>query len=162
VSTRPPSDYAAELDRANDDAIAFATSCSPEDWAAVVPGDEWPVGVVLHHMAEGYDLGSRWIDCALTGRPIEDTMDGIDAVNLRHAKEFAEVGVSETAELLRRKGAAAVAKLARLSESELARSTAFGAAGGKQFSVEQFCQAAPGHVRSHLDRARSAVGPRDI
>jgi DinB superfamily len=155
------SEYAAELERANEDAIAFATSCSPEEWAAVVPGEDWSVGVVVHHVAEGYDLVSRWIDCALGGRPIEDTGEGIDAANLRHAQDFAGVGVDECVELLRNRGAAAVAKLHRLGESDLEKTTAFGPAGGQPFSVEQFCLAAAGHVHSHLGRARSAVG-RDV
>jgi DinB superfamily len=153
-----PSEYAEDLEQANQDAIAFATSCSPEDWVTVVPGEQWPVCVVVHHVAEGYDLVSRWIDCALAGHPIEDTAEGIDAANLRHAEAFAGVEVAETLELLRTSGAAAVAKLGRLGESDLAKTAAFGPATGQQFSVEQFCMAAAGHVRSHLGRARAAVG----
>lgn len=153
-----PSELARELERANEEAISFATSCSPEEWASVVPCDGWPVGVVVHHVAEGYDLVSRWIESALAGHPIEDTAEGIDAANLRHAEEFAGVGVTEAVELLRTKGAAAVAKVARLETSDLGKTTPFGPAGGQPFSVEQFCSAAVGHVRSHLGRARTAVG----
>jgi hypothetical protein len=153
-----PSEYATELERANEDVIAFANSCSPEEWVAIVQGEGWPVCVVVHHLAEGYDLVARWIDCALAGHPIEDTGEGIDAANLRHAQEFADVGVVETVELLRIKGGGAVAKLGRLDESDLRKTTAFGPAGGQHFSVEQFCIAAEGHVRSHLTRARTAVG----
>lgn len=154
-----PSEYAEELERAKEDAIAFARSCSPAEWVAVVQGEGWPVGVVVHHLAEGYDLVSRWIDCALAGHPIKDTEEGIDAANLRHAQDCAGVGVVETVELLRTKGAAAVAKLGRLGESDLGKTAAFGPAGGQHFSVEQFCIAAAGHVRSHLAQARTAVGP---
>ncbi len=153
-----PSDYAADLERANDDAVAFASSCSPEDWAEVVPGDGWPIGVVVHHLAAGYDLVSRWIDCALAGDPIEDTAEGIDAANVRHAEEFAGVGVAEAVALLRTNGAAAVAKLAQLDVSDLPKTASFGPAGGQPFSVEQFCVAAAGHVLSHLSRARNALG----
>ncbi len=153
-----PSEYAADLEVANGEAIALATSCSPEEWVAVVPGEDWPVCVVVHHVAEGYDLVSRWIDCALTGRPIDDTGEGIDAINRHHAQDFAGVSVSETVELLRTNGAAAVAKVGRLGESDLARTAAFGPAGGGQFSVEQFCMAAAGHVRTHLSHARTALG----
>jgi DinB superfamily len=153
-----PSQYSAELEQANEDAIAFALSCSPREWVTVVPGEGWPVCVVVHHIAEGYELVSGWIDCALAGDPIEDTEEGIDAANLRHAQQYAGVGVAETVELLRDKGAAAVAKLGRLGEADFVRTTAFGPAGGRQFSVEQFCVAAAGHVRSHLGRARAALG----
>jgi hypothetical protein len=152
-----PSELAGELELANEDVIAFARSCTPEEWAVVVEGEGWPVCVVVHHVAEGYDLVSRWIDRALAGRPIEDTGEGIDAANLRHAQDYAGVGVLQTVELLRTRAAAAVAKISRLGESDLGKTTAFGPAGGQDFSVEQFCVAAAGHVRSHLARARTAV-----
>jgi DinB superfamily len=153
-----PSQYAADLGRENEEAIAFARSCSPEQWTAVVPGENWPVCVVVHHVAKGYELVSRWIDCALVGDPIEDTADGIDADNLCHAEDFGGVGVAETVDLLRTNGAAAVAKLGRLSQSDLLKTAAFGPAGGQPFTVEQFCVAAAGHVRSHLGHARAALG----
>ena len=125
---------------------------------ATVPGDNWPVCVVVHHVAEGYDLVSEWIDCALTGRPVEHTAEGIDAVNSRHAETFATVGAGETVELLRDKGTAAVTKIRGLSVSDLAMTAPFGPAGGQPFTVEQFCVAAAGHVRSHLGRAATALG----
>ena len=153
-----PSDYAADVEQANADIIFFSESCSPEEWLAVVPGDNWPVCVVAHHVAEGYDLVSGWIDCALTGRPVEDTADGIDAVNSRHAEAFAGVGVHETVALLRAKGSAAVTRIRGLSASDLVMTAEFGPAGGQPFSVEQFCMAAAGHVQSHLGRARAALG----
>jgi hypothetical protein len=124
----------------------------------VVPGECWPVCVVVHHVAEGYDLVSRWIDCALAGHPIEDTVEGIDAANLRHAHSFAGVGVAESVALLRTNGAAAIAKVGLLGESDLGKTAAFGPAGGQPVSVEGFCIVAAEHVRSHLGRARAAVG----
>jgi hypothetical protein len=153
-----PSSHAADLERASEDIIAFAESCSPEEWVTVVPGDNWPVCVVVHHVAEGYDLVSGWIDCALTGRPVEHTASGIDAANSRHADDFAGVGVQEAVDLLRVKGSAAVAKIRGLNVSDLALAAPFGPAGGQPFSVEQFCVAAAGHVRSHLGRAATALG----
>lgn len=41
---------------------------------------------------------------------------------------------------------------------QLENTTSFGPAGGRPFSVEQFCVAAIGHVQSHLSHARAAVG----
>ena len=158
ASVTGPSDYAADLERASEDIVAFAESCSPEEWVAVVPGDNWPVCVAVHHVAEGYDLVSGWIDCALGGRAVEDTADGIDTANSRHAEVFAGVGVQQTVALLRARGTAAVTKIRGLSASDLAQTAAFGPAGGQPFTVEQFCKAAVGHVRSHLGRAATALG----
>jgi len=158
VST--PSDYADELERATAEAIDFAASCTADEWSTIVPGEDWPVGVVVHHVALGYDLVVGWIDCALSGRPIEGGGEHLDADNQRHAEEYAGVGVAETIELLRSHGQAAAARLRGLGESDLATTTPFGPAGGAPFSIEQFCNAAIGHVRGHLGHARSAVrGP---
>ena len=120
-------------------------------------GDDWPVGVVIHHIAEGFTLVSRWIDCALGGRAIEDTAKGIDSANRRHAEDFATVGVVETVELLNANGTVAVAKIRGLDEPDLEKTAAFGPAGGKAMSVEQFCIVATEHVRSHLGRALSSL-----
>ena len=54
-------DFAA----ANAEVMAFARSCSDAEWAVTVPGEEWTVGVVLHHIAEGHAHGAalaatRW------------------------------------------------------------------------------------------------------
>jgi hypothetical protein len=155
------SEYADELERAIDDAVSFAESCSAEDWATPVPGEDWPVSVVVHHVALGHDLVLRWIDCALVGRSVEDTREEIDTFNLRHAEESAGVGVAETVELLRTNGAAAVAKIRRLSETDLERTAPFAPADGQPFSVDQFCSAAVGHVRTHLGHARAVVGRAD-
>jgi hypothetical protein len=152
-----PSEYATDLEQATSETIAFTERCSPEDWAIVVPGDGWPVGVVVHHIAEGFDLVSRWIDSALAGAAIDDTADAIDANNLRHAQEFSGATVEETVELLRTNSAAAAAKLSRLDDTDMAKTAAFGPAGGQPFTVEQFCAAAAGHVRSHLARAQAVV-----
>ena len=150
-------ELATNLDRANDEVIAFAMSCSAEEWAEVVSGDGWPVGVVLHHIAEGYDLVSRWIESALVGHEIEDTADGIDSANLRHAEHFASVDVEATVALLRTNGAAAVRRIIALDDSDLQKSTPFGPANGVPLSVAQFCAVAVGHVRGHLDRARLSL-----
>ena len=41
----------------NAEAVAFARSCPVAAWQAPVPGEEWTVGVVLHHIAEGHAGG---------------------------------------------------------------------------------------------------------
>ena len=156
-----PAEYAEELQRAIDDAVEFAESCTAEEWGPVVPGEDWPVSVVIHHAALGHDLVSGWIDCALEGRPVEATGEDIDALNLRHAEEFAGVGVAETVELLRTDGGAAVAKIRALGEADLERTAPFAPAGGQPFSAGQFCTAAAGHLRSHVGHAKAAVGRAD-
>ena len=61
---------AVELERANDEVAAFALACSPEQWRAVVRGEQWPVGVVVHHVAVGHDLMRRWLGRVAAGDDI--------------------------------------------------------------------------------------------
>ena len=74
-------DFAA----ANADAIAFGRSCSEEEWRAVVPGEDWSVGVVLHHIAEGHGQTSRWLQAMSSGRGVTETAEDIDRANAAHA-----------------------------------------------------------------------------
>jgi hypothetical protein len=153
-----PADYADQLERANAEAIAFAQECTDEEWRAVVPDEEWPVCVLIHHVAVSHPMLSGWVDSALAGEPIDSGIEVINQANAEHAVEFAKVGVAETVELLRQNGAAAVARLRRLEESDLAVTTPFGPAGGQPFSVEQFCKAAIGHPLGHVGHAKEALG----
>ncbi len=123
----------------------------------IVPGEEWPVGVVVHHVALGYDLVIGWLDCAVGGRPIEQTGEDIDADNLRHSVEYVGVGIEETIDLLRRNGRSAAARIRELGDTDLATTTPFGPAGGAPLSIEQYCNAAIGHVQRHIANARAAV-----
>ena len=153
-----PAEYADQLERANDEAIAFAEGCTDEEWRAMVPHEEWPVCALIHHVAVSHPMLSGWVDSALAGEPIEGGIEAINQANAEHAVEFAKVGVAETVELLRQNGAAAVTRLRRLQESDLAVTTPFGPAGGQPLSVEQFCKAAIGHPLGHVAHAREALG----
>lgn len=152
-----PTEYAEEVERVTDEAVAFARSCTPGEWATLVPGEDWPVGVLVHHVALGFDRVTHWIDAALAGEPIEETGEEVDADNAEHAEAFAGVGVEETVELLRANSAAVVGRIAGLTEEELSRSTAFAPAGGKAFSAGQFCGALVAHIERHIGNAKSAV-----
>ena len=37
----------------NNEVIAFVEKCSDENWEKVCSGEEWPVGVVVRHIAAG-------------------------------------------------------------------------------------------------------------
>ena len=105
-----PSERAAaladEFAAANDAAIALAESCSESQWRTVVPGEEWTVGVVLHHVAEGHAQGARWLRSMAAGDGVADTGDDIDRHNVTHAEQWSDVSVADTVALLRDNGTA--------------------------------------------------------
>jgi DinB superfamily len=152
-----PNDYATEFERVNEEVITFVRSCSDDQWRTNVPGENWPVGVVMHHVAAGHQQVGSWIESARDGRDIAITGDAIDSANARHAEEQVEVTASETVELLGSNGAALAALLRSLDEDEMQRKVRFAPAGGALRSTEQLCGAASGHPLSHLAHAKEAL-----
>jgi hypothetical protein len=153
-----PTEAATELRSANDEVLSLVEGCSEDDWRQIVPGEGWPVAVVMHHVASGHGLVAEWIESARRGDDITTSAAEIDAANARHAEEFAEVSREATAELLRANGAALDSLIAGLTEDEMANEVGFAPAGGALFSTEQLCGAAAGHVRSHLGHVKEVLG----
>ena len=148
---------ADEFAAANDAAIALAESCSESQWRTVVPGEEWTVGVVLHHVAEGHAQGARWLRSMAAGDGVADTGDDIDRHNVTHAEQWSDVSVVDTVALLRDNGQRTEALLRALTDEELDRTAPFGPAGGQLFPVAQLAAVASGHPRGHLAHAREAL-----
>jgi hypothetical protein len=149
--------FATELEAANDDAIAFVEACTDEQWRTVVSGEEWPVGVVLHHVAGGHLQMIDWLGRARRGEDITTTAVQIDADNARHARDFADVARADTVEELRRHGAALARYLRGLSPDELSVSVSFGPGNGMVVTAGQLAPIAARHCRGHLDDARAAL-----
>ena len=149
---------AAEHERVNDEVIAFALACSPAQWRAIVPGEEWPVGVVIHHVAVGHDLMLRWLRSVAEGDDITDSVASVDDANAQHARQFAEVSVADTVALSRENGAGVVAFLRGVDDAQLGRSSAFGPGDGMTVTTEQIAAIACRHCSTHLASARHALG----
>ncbi len=81
-------------------ALAFAQACDEREWALSVPGEGWPVGVVLHHIAEGHAHGARWLQDMARGEGVTETAADVDRVNAVHAVRAEAVGPAETVALL--------------------------------------------------------------
>lgn len=154
AATELADDFAA----ANAEVIAFAASCSGEQWLTVVPGEDWAVGVVLHHVAEGHAQAVRWLRSMARGEAVTDTSDDIDSHNEEHAERCAGIAAAETVALLEEKGAQLEALLRRFTDEELEQTAPFGPAGGRPLPVSQLAAVAASHARGHLDHAREAVG----
>jgi hypothetical protein len=156
-----PSERAAALAddfaAANAEAIAFARSCGEDEWAIAVPGENWSVGVVLHHIAEGHGQATRWLRAMSSGQAVPETADDIDRANAAHAARAASVGPAETLAVLSARGAALEALLRHLDDEQLDRVAPFGPAGGQVFAAVELAPVAARHTREHVAHAREAV-----
>jgi DinB superfamily len=110
---RTPAAYAADIEAARDQLIAFAAGCSEEDWRAAPldgdgdgdgDGDPRPVAVVVDHVADSYEYMAGWIRRLLSGEPVEVTSDMVDDLNAEHASGAATMSQDDVAEHLRRSG----------------------------------------------------------
>ena len=128
-------DLAARLDGVTGEVLAFARACNHEQWGALVPGEEWSVGVVVHHIAVGYKLALGWINVVPRGEAIDDTSEDIDILNVGHAKDFVDIGIEETVVVLIRNSAQAAAFIRSLDNSQWERAVSFGPAGGRAFTT---------------------------
>ncbi len=146
-------DFAA----ANADAIAFARSCPPDAWTRTVPGEDWSVGVVLHHIAASHENSRGWILAMARGEGVGDSAAEIDEANAAHARRAASVTPSETVALLEANGARLESVLRGLRDDDLDRTAPFGPAGGRPFTTGDLAPVAARHTREHLEHARRAA-----
>jgi DinB superfamily len=153
-STALADDFAA----ANAEVVAFATSCGEDAWVLRVPGEEWTVGVVVHHIAVGHANALRWLDGMARGDGVSDTAEGIDEANALHARRATGVTQSETVALLQENGARLEALLRSLSDEELDRAAPFGPAGGRALPTGALAAVAARHAREHLAHAQEVAG----
>ena len=152
---------ADDFARANAEAVAFVRTCPPDSWARTVPGEDWSVGVVLHHIAESHENSRRWLAAMASGDGVDDTAATIDQANAHHAARAGSVTPTETLALLERNGAELEGALRGFSDEELDRTAPFGPAGGRRFSTAELAPVAAQHTREHLGHAQRAAADPD-
>ncbi|HYE89395.1 MAG TPA: DinB family protein [Terriglobales bacterium] len=142
------------------EATATLEKLSDADWKKVTDAEKWPVGVTAHHVAGSHEAIAGMIQTIASGGKMPEgfTMDVLHQMNAKHAKEFANVGKSETIEL-HKKGAAAAAAIVRgLSDEQLAKSGAL-LAGMPAMSAEQVVTGILiNHIDDHFGSIRKTVG----
>jgi quercetin dioxygenase-like cupin family protein len=143
---------------ANDALIAVIERCTPEQWRAVCADTGWTVGVQAHHIAVGEAALADVVRAVAAGHAHPPMPPGaLDAINARHAEEFANVTKEETIALLRENGARAADTYRGLSDTQLARTTTL-MAGGQPVSVAHLIDyLAIGEIERHGAAMRDAI-----
>jgi DinB superfamily len=150
-----PEAYAADIEAARDQLIAFAAGCSAEEWrAAPLDGDPRPVAVVVDHVAHSYEYLAGWIRQLVAGQPVEVTGEVVDDLNAEHAAEAVAVSQADATEHLRRSGAAISALIAGLSADDLS------AGDGRVRRLAQIAIRHADHHRTDIETALAAQGFR--
>ena len=141
------------------DATAVIEKLSDADWKKVTAAEQWPVGVVAHHVAQSHEGISRIVKTVASGQPMPHfTMDMLHQMNAQHAKEHASCTKAETLALHKRNAAAAAAVVRGLSDAELARTGTL-LAGNPAMSVEAIVNAILiNHIDDHFGSIRKTLG----
>ena len=141
------------------EATAVLEKLSDADWKKTTSAEKWTVGVVAHHVAGAHEGISRIVQAVAAGQLMPHfTMDMLDAMNAKHAQEFAGCTKAETVALHTKNAAAAATVVRGLSDADLARSGTV-LTGMPEMSVEQIViNILINHIDDHFGSIRKTVG----
>jgi hypothetical protein len=142
-----------------DDVIAFVDKLSAEDWNAVSEWEKWTVGVAARHLGAGHLGFSKMLGMIVQGKELPQlTMDQINAMSNKEAREHADCTKADALEQLRKNGAEMTAFVSALTDDELDRKGSMPVFGGEatvnqviDFIIFQSAQ-------QHFDSMKAAIG----
>jgi hypothetical protein len=152
-------ELAKQFEAKSRDALATLEKLSEADWKKVTEAEKWSVGVTAHHLASVLEAVSNMIRAvAAKQAPGDLSMELIDEMNARHAKDFAACTRAETIELHRKGSATAAATIRGLSDADLATGGTV-LKGLPSMTAEQLIAGALlAHIDEHYGSIRRTVG----
>jgi uncharacterized damage-inducible protein DinB len=151
-------EFAAQFETANNEFIATVEGCTDAQWRQPCASEGWSIGVVAHHVAVVYPAFAGIVERLATGvtLPPRSSMDAVHRSNAQHARDYADVGKTETLDALRANGAAVTQRLRSLSDEQLDRIA--GVFGDRELSTAQVVEwIVIGHTREHLASIRATI-----
>jgi hypothetical protein len=142
------------------EATGVLEKISDTDWKKLTSAEKWPICVVAHHLASAHGAIGGIIKAVATGTAKGDmTMDQLNAMNAKHATDFASCTRAETLALHKKSAAEAAVIVRGLSDDQLTKTGPV--LKGMQMSPEQMV---PGvlirHIDEHLGSIRATIGVR--
>jgi uncharacterized protein (TIGR03083 family) len=141
------------------EATAVLEKLSEADWKKTTSAEKWTVGVVAHHVAGSHEGIAGIVKTVAAGQSMPPfTMEMLDAMNAKHAQEFAGCTKAETVALHKKNAAAAAAVVRGLSDADLARSGTV-LTGMPPMTAEQIVtNILIHHIDDHFRSIRATVG----
>ena len=143
----------------SDNVMAFVERLSEDDWRKVCESEEWPVGATAYHLGAGHFAICDMAGMIVRGEDLPPlTMDQINAMSDKQAREHADCTKADALEALRKNSAQMVAFVAGLTDEELDRKGSMPAFGGET-TTEQLIQFIIFEsAMRHFDSMKTAVG----
>jgi len=140
------------------EATAVLEKLSDADWKKPTGGEQWTGGVVAHHVAGAHEGIAGIIKTVAAGQAMPTfTMDMLNELNAKHAKEFASVSKADTIALHKKNAATAAAVVRGLSDDQLSKSGTV-LTGMPAMTVEQIVtNILIHHVEDHVGSIKKTV-----
>jgi hypothetical protein len=141
------------------EATGVLEKLSEADWKKVTDAEKWSVGVAAHHVAQSHEGIANIIKAVVSGQSMGNfTMDMLNEMNAKHAKDFANCTKAETLDLHKKNAAAAAAVVRGLSDDQLAKSATV-LTGMPAMTAEQIVSGILiNHIDDHFGSIRKTVG----
>lgn len=155
---------AERFEAVNREVIALVEGLTGPQWQQICPGENWSIGVALHHIAVSYTGIADWVVRLAQQKPIRTSHDQINDINGQHAAGVEDYTREITLALLEANGAAAGQVVRQLEDAQLDNSAPFLPAGeGKSRSCRQIIEhVLIGHPVGHLKSIRQALGVGEV
>jgi hypothetical protein len=145
-------DKMAELNAAVLDVTGDVTEA---EWQLASVSENWPLGLLASHIANGYKNVTEWIQKVIEGQPVAITIDEIDAANHGAEEAYTPVSGAELVERLKAKMDGLTKLVESLSDEQMTKAAPMALAGGREvtpaFLVEHVLT---GHTKGHLESFR--------
>ncbi len=158
MNTTLASKLADQLDSLNDDMRKFVEQCDDQHWRAMLPDEQWPVNVAIHHILVGHYAVVGLIKRKLRGQPLPElTNEFIDANNASNADGAADISHAEVVALIEKYAVGSADFLRTVSDDQLKETLFFGPANA-DLEIGKIVKLSLVHgARQHLDRAIAAT-----
>ncbi|MGA9537741.1 MAG: DinB family protein [Desulfobacterales bacterium] len=152
-------EISARIKSFSDNVMAFVENLSDDDWRKVCKSEEWPVGATAYHLGAGHFAIFDMAGMIVRGEDLPPlTMDQINAMSDKQAREHADCTKAEAIEALQKNSVEMVAFVAGLTDDELDRKGSMPAFGGEA-TTEQLIQFVIFESATrHFDSMKTAVG----
>jgi hypothetical protein len=124
-----------------------------------VPGEERPIGVLIHHVASVYPLEVQLAQGLAMGKPIAGvTWDAVAEMNAGHARDNAGASKKDTLDLLRQNSKQAADAIRSLNDDDLDNAAPVSLNGDATLTAQFFIEDhALRHSMHHLANIRAQL-----
>ena len=146
-----------------DDVIAFVEQLSADEWNKISEWEQWTVGMAARHLGAGHLGIFKLCGMIVEGKELPQwTMDQINEMSKKDAREHADCTKAEALEHLRGNGADMVAFVAGLSDEQLDRKGSMPALGGEASVGQVLEYIIFQSAQQHFNSMKAAVADRAV